>query len=72
MKSTCRKAHNPVVTYVSDFTGMGYEEDFIARSISFFTLCGGHCDCEISFNMEAGSGPPQEGASNVADPAPDS
>ncbi len=32
---------------------MGFDDGFIARSMSYFELHGGFCDCEILFNIDA-------------------
>jgi len=31
---------------------MGFDEEFVAGSLQFFTDRGGHCDCEVLFNVE--------------------
>jgi len=47
--------------------GMGFDQDFVERSLGYFAEHGGYCDCEVLFNVDPDAG---EEAPDVADPAP--
>jgi hypothetical protein len=44
-------AHDHTAAIATLFA-MGFSEDDVTASLDYFTAHGGHCDCEILFNLD--------------------